>query len=329
MLDPADLLRLPFTPDLSEAGISFACRSLAYSYSNTQAASFIHLRGLSVEVAAELAFRRYLHQQGIPFSVRERAPLQTSGQYDISLGGHRCGLRTYFISHPDQIELLAKNPAALLQAPALIPLDELAGDGPQPDDLYLFAFVTGTVVRTRKEVQQALASGGSACLIQPLPAAWSRPSNWISLGELSMKSEAETALIVEVGGLDERREFVSLQVELPPRERISVKANFYSLAYVRAGQWPPARLGLHSPVHPQACILQTGDWGNIRVNGMEIVLTGWSTHAEFRQRSSLLNPGKRTFQFNRTRLKNMLMPVSDLNPLPPLLERVKEHKRNP
>jgi hypothetical protein len=224
--------------------------------------------------------------------------------------------------------VIAKNPAVLLQAPALISLDYLAGEGPQPDDLYLFAFVTGTVARNRKEVQHVLASGGSACLIQPLPTPWARPSNWISLGELSMKSEAETAFIVEVGGLDERREFVSLQVELPPRERISVKGNFYSLAYVRTEHWLPARLGLHSPVHAQTCILQTGDWGNIWVNGMEIVLTGWITHADFRQRSSLLNPGNRTFQYGRTRLKKMLMPVSDLNPLLPLLDKVKEHKRH-
>jgi hypothetical protein len=38
----------------------------------------------------------------------------------------------------------------------------------------------------------------------------------------------------------------------------------------------------------------------------------------------VLNAGMHTLQYDRTRVKNLLVPVAELNPLPPLLKKVKE-----
>jgi hypothetical protein len=56
---------------------------------------------------------------------------------------------------------------------------------------------------------------------------------------------------------------------------------------------------------------------------MEILLTGWLSHEEFRRRASGLNAGRRTFQYARTRTKNLLVPVAGLQPLGELFEKVR------
>ncbi len=57
---------------------------------------------------------------------------------------------------------------------------------------------------------------------------------------------------------------------------------------------------------------------------MHIYLTGWITRGEFRQRATLLQEGSRVFQYDRTRTRNLAIPISDLRPLPDLLLKVRE-----
>jgi hypothetical protein len=66
------------------------------------------------------------------------------------------------------------------------------------------------------------------------------------------------------------------------------------------------------------------DWGNIWVYGMEIVLAGWITREEFSRRAQPIREGARVFQYDRTRVKNLAVPISELKPLSNLFERIKE-----
>jgi len=45
-------------------------------------------------------------------------------------------------------------------------------------------------------------------------------------------------------------------------------------------------------------------------------------HEEFRRKAHVLNAGMPTLQYDRTRVKNLLVPMTELNPLTPLFERV-------
>jgi hypothetical protein len=149
---------------------------------------------------------------------------------------------------------------------------------------------------------------------------------------LALKSECETPITVEIGGMDAEREFVTATMELPPRTRVPVEQTFYSLAYVHAMHRPEARIGLHSPVREVAPVpardgdpylIPSHEWGNIWVYGMDILLTGWLMHEEYRRKASVLNAGMHTFQYDRTRMKNLLVPISKLNPLGELFEKVR------
>jgi hypothetical protein len=62
---------------------------------------------------------------------------------------------------------------------------------------------------------------------------------------------------------------------------------------------------------------------------MDILLAGWLTHAGFRRQANVLNAGAHTFQYDRTRTKNLAVPVNELEPLAPLLEKVRAWEKDP
>jgi hypothetical protein len=324
MLVSSDLLHLPYTPDLTEGGIAYACRSLAYTYNRMGGSPVDRLRRIAAGVSVELAFRRYLGEQDIPFDVLGATPFTNPDRYDVSLGGHRCDVKSFFISRRAQVSELRREPGLVLQAPALVPLDQFAAEGHKPDDLYLFAFLLGLAAASQGDMRKAEAAGQAVHLIHPLPETWARPSNWVPLEGLVLKSECETPITVEVGGMDAERNFFTTDLELPPKTRLSVEQGFYSLAYIHARCKPEARIGLHSPIHGEPYLISVHEWGNIWVYGMEILFTGWLTHEEFRRKAKVLNAGMRTFQYACTRTKNLLVPVAELNPLGPLFRRVRE-----
>jgi hypothetical protein len=322
LIAESDIVCLPFTPDLTEAGISYACRSLPHTYDRMGGSPFDRLRRIVVGIAVELAFRRYLTQEHVPFDVMGATPFTEPDRYDVSLSGRRCDIKSFLISYREQIGALHSEPGQLLKAPALIPLDQYAGDSHSLSDLYLFAFVTGLVAASPADLQKALDAGKPSYLAHTLPPAWVRPNIWMPLGPLVLKSEASESLSVEVGGQDASREFITRRLQLSPRTRTEVDGDFHSLAYVHVGSRPEGRLGVHSPSKGETYLIQPTDWGNIWVYGMRIFLAGWVTRDEFRQRASLLREGSRVFQYDRTRTKNLAVPVADLHPLPELLARV-------
>src|SRR5512140_1358826 len=109
MISISDLLHLPYTNDLSEGGIAYACRSLACTYDRTGKKPVERLRRVVGGVAVDLAFRRHLAEQGVPFKVLGATPFTHPDRYDVSLGGHRCNLKSFLITRRGQIAQLGRN----------------------------------------------------------------------------------------------------------------------------------------------------------------------------------------------------------------------------
>lgn len=330
MLTPSDFLRLPFTPDLTQGGIAYAIRSLPYTYNRMGGSSFDRLRRIVAGVAVELAFRRHLSQQDIPYDVKGATPFTDPDRYDVSLGGHRCDVKSFLISHREQISALRTQPELLLKAPALVPLDQYAADGHRDDDLYLFAFMTCLLAASQGDMRKALEAGQPAYLVHTMPKEWTRPKVWQPLGPLALKSESDEILTVEIGGQAQGREFMTRTFVLPPRMRVRVKDEFFALSSIHVHILPGARVGIHSPVMGEPYIIDPFGWGNIWVYGIEILLTGYIPREEFRRKSSLIQPGSRVFQYSKTRTKNLAVPIGDLKPLGRLFEQVRawEGKNN-
>jgi hypothetical protein len=324
MISASDLIKLPYTPDLTEGGIAYATRSLPHTYDRMGGSLYSRLRRIVGGVAVELAFRRYLGEQGIPFDVKGATPFTEPDRYDVSLGGHRCDIKTFVTSKRNQITAMRRNPGLVLHAPALIPEDQFSAANHTEQDLYLFAFLLGLTTNSPEDIQKAVEASQRIYLIHPLRADWARPQVWAPLGRLALKSECTAPLCVEIGGQDAERNFITETLQLEPLTRTFAANNYYSLAYLHADCIPAARVGLHSPTKNEIYLVQPHEWGNIWIYGMEIWLAGYMAHEEFRRKSSAIFAGSRVFQYSKTQTKNLSVPVTDLRSLEDLFERVKE-----
>lgn len=326
MISASNFIHLPFTPDLTEGGIAYAAHSLPYTYNRMGGSSYERLRRIVAGVAVELAFRRFLSEQEVPFDVLGATPFTDPDHYDVSLGGRRCDIKSFLITHREQIAEMKRNPHILLNAPALVPSDQNAAEGHSNSDIYLFAFLSGLVAALPDDLEKVIQAGEPYHLIHVMPDPWNRPLKWNPLGALVLKSEAEESLTVVVGGQDAGHGMRSLEVHLPPRTRVQVDEEFFSLAYVHPKSLPPARIGIHSPQLKETYIIHSSDWGNIWVYGMDLLLAGYLSRREFNQRASFIREGARVFQYDRTRTKNLAVSVCDLKPLSELLEQVKQSR---
>ncbi len=326
MLTKDDLIHLPYTPDLTEGGIAYACRSLAYTYNRMGGLPPDRLRRIVAGVAVELAFRRHLTEQNIPFDVLGATPFTDPDRYDVSLGGHRCDLKSFLITRRAQIAQIRKDACLVLQAPALIPMDQFAAEGHTSQDIYLFSFLLALTTPSQEELRKAIAAHQPIHLLRPLLDDWARPRLWLPLEKLALKSECDQPISVEIGGMDAARNFVTAALELPPRVRVPAPDSFYSLFYIHAKRLPEARLGIHSPLRGEPLIVQPHEWGNIWVYGLDIWLIGWLAHEDYRRKASVLPIGSRTFQYDQTRTKNLSVPMAELKSLRHLFERVRAWK---
>ena len=323
MLSSTDLIHLPYTRDLTEGGIAYAVRSLPYTYNRMGGSQYDRLRRIVAGVAVELAFRRYLSEHAIPFDVKGATPFTDPDHYDVSLGGRRCDIKSFLITYRHQISEMQRDASIVLKAPALVPSDQNAGEGHSDNDLYLFAFLPGLIAAAPDSMKKVLEAKQPYYLMHVMPEAWTRPVTWMPLGALTLKSDSEQTQIVEIGGQDEEREMRSRVVAIPPRTRIQIEDGFFSVSYIHIKSAPNARIGIHSPTRNNTCVVEPLDWGNIWVYGMEILLAGYLTREEFNRRASYLQAGARVFQYDRTRTKNLAVPISELKPLSELFGHVK------
>jgi hypothetical protein len=323
MISSSDLVHLPYTSDLTEGGIACALHSLPSTYPRAGASPYDHLRRAVAAAAVELAFRRHLSERKVPFDVKGAAPFTAPDRYDVVLGGRRCEIQSFLISHRDQISKIKQDPQIVLRAPALVASDYHAGDGRSPRDLYLFAFLAGLVAASQMELQEVIETGQPHYLVHAMPGAWNRPVKWSPLGKLALKSEAEEEITIELGGQAEGREMRTCTLALPPRQRVEVECGLFSLAYVHTRAKPDGRVGIHSPTRNETHIIPALDWGNIWVYGLEILLAGYITQEEFRRRASFIQAGSRVFQYDQLHAKNLALPISELQTLSDLFERAR------
>ncbi|MGC1378531.1 MAG: hypothetical protein WA821_20030 [Anaerolineales bacterium] len=324
MITSSDFIKLPYTPDLTEGGIAYATRSLPYTYDRMGGSLYSRLRRIVGGVAVELAFRRYLGEQAIPFDVKGATPFSQPDRYDVSLGGHRCDVKTFVMSKRNQIVATRRSPELVLRAPALIPADQFASENHSDQDIYLFAFLFGLTTNSPEDIQKAADAGQRIYLIHPLKIEWARPQNWSPLGRLALKSECSVPVNVEIGGQDAERNFITETLTLDPLKRCFAANEYFSLAYIRTESIPNARIGIHSAGKAEIVLIQPHEWGNVWIYGMETWLAGYISHEEFRRKASTIYAGSRVFQYSKTQTKNLSVPIADLHSLSELFTRVRE-----
>ena len=323
MITSDDIIRLPYSSDLTEGGIAVAVRSLNQIFDRSSSSIYARLRRIVSSVAVELAFRRYLSAKGTPFEIKSALPFSNPDRYEVSLGGHRCQVTTELISRRSLIGAMRRDPGTLLQSPALIPEEQLSAANLTGKEVLVFAFLLGLTATSPDELRKVTAAGQPMYLAHPLRAEWANPSIWSPLGPLALKSECAEPITIEIGGQDAERNFITETLTLAPQKRTTALNNYYSLAYVHAQSLPGARLGIHRPAGKDVYIIQPHEWENIWIYGLEIWLAGYISEQDFRRKAATTFAGSRVFQYSQTRTKNLSVPLRELHALEDLLERVK------
>jgi hypothetical protein len=324
MLAPSDFICIPYTADMTRAGIVYACRSLPYTYDRMGGSPFKRLRRIVAGKAVELAFKRHLNNEEIPHDMLGATPFTDPDQYDIAIGGRRCDIKSYMVSFKDRIRQIRNQPECLLEAQALVPCDQITSDHLDDEDIYIFAFLTALLTPNQESLKQALGMGQPTWMIHPLPKTWSRPAHWASLGQLALKCDTSQPLKIELGGQNGKKDFLSEQVILKPRQRTPTRGEFYALSYLYTPEPPDGIVGVYCPFLEETHLAGPLEWGNIWVYGMEIMLTGYMTRVEFRKRARRLPAGRRVFQYANTRTENLALPIGELLPLDQLFRQAKQ-----
>jgi len=324
MISSSDFVHLPYTPDLTEAGIVYARRVFPRLHSPNDRGLYDTVRRTVAATALQLAFRRYLTAQGIAFAVRSAVPFADPDRYYVEIGGRICELKSFLISQQPQIDGLVADPGLALRAPALVPVDRHVTEALRADDVYLFAFVSGVIAGGRFGTRNAALPGSTEFWMHGMPQAWIRPRTWAPLCPLVLKSESPDTLRLELAGEDGSRNALELAVELPPGQRVQVDAPFHSLSHVHVPAMPAGRIGIHSTSRRETHVISPSEWQNAWLQGKDICLLGWLTREQFRMRATLIPEGRRVFQFSRTRTKNLAVDVASLKPVDQLLERVRD-----
>ncbi|HRJ75845.1 MAG TPA: hypothetical protein PLX90_07600, partial [Anaerolineales bacterium] len=155
-----------------------------------------------------------------------------------------------------------------------------------------------------------------------MPEAWRKPANWNPLGTLTLKSESEEELMVEVNGQDENRRMKRKMISLAPKMKVTCGESFYSITSLHIRRVADARLGIKCEAIKESHIISPFDWSNIWVYGMQIFLCGFISYEEFGHQAKTLLPNSKTFQYETTRVKNLFVPVSNLKPIEKLFGNI-------
>jgi len=321
MLTASDFLNLPYTPDMTQAGIRYACRSLPHTYNRMGGSPLKRLRRIVAGKGVELAFKRYLNRNSIPHDVMGETPFTDPDQYDIAIGGRHCDIKSFLITSKKRIRSLRQHPEQLLAAQALVPVDQIERRQKNNNDILIFAFLTALLTTNRDTLQKAIDAGQPIHMIYAMPEKWARPEKWQGLGELVLKANTSGEIKLELGGQNRQRRFQSEQVILPPKTRRTAQSEFSALSYLHVPRIPDGTIGIHNSLLGDTVLIEPSEWGNIWVYGMEVIFTGYITRGEFRQKAERLPAGRPTFQYSRTRTENFTLPVRGLSPLKELFAR--------
>jgi len=323
MVSASEFITLPYSPDLTRAGIEYICRSLSHTHNYRRATRFNHLRSGVAQVSVELAFRRYLVKQDIPHRIHEVMPFTQPGHHYVTLGGRRCDLKVHILTSKTKIRRIRRNPEILLDDHAILPNKHSQSEGLTDKDLYIFAFLNALVTPNHHTLKQAIAAHQPIHLFRSFPESWGQPRLWKSMGTITAKSDSSLIHQVVVGGQKGDRAFQTEHFNLDPGERIELRTDFHALIYAHISTVPDGPLRFHNEKLKDAHIIEPLHWGNMWVYGLEIILTGYITRGDYHQMATLHSPQSSLLPYSYDDAQVFALPISKLHPLSMLFSRTK------
>jgi hypothetical protein len=322
-MNPSDFLFIPFTPELTKAGIASTCRSFSGLSIKSNEGIFFILRREVASIAAKLAFHRLIEACNVAHQRVILKPFTNPDEPDISISGRRVECINFLITKTKSIERIIRMPESFLQAPMIVNLPWADLQLFQDEDLLFFSISLGMTTAHLSELQKYSLPDGNKYLFYLLPLPWTNPKPWMCLGRLIMKSEHGPEMTVELGGSNEQRFFFTHTQYLPERVRIEIEREFFTLTYLHVAELPAGRISIYSPYLKRSCTINTHEWGNLWVYGSQIILLGYITWDEFKRKAHVLPAGSLVMGEMRLPMKCRAIDVIDLYPMRDLIPNVK------
>jgi hypothetical protein len=324
-IDAHDLIRIPYDGSLTLAGAIYACRTLHHGYNRIGRTSAHRLRRIVSNVAAELALRRWLDSESVPYTLIEATPFTRPNYLTLTLGGRRLDNIATFITSRQLIRRIRRNPSWLLEVEALIPVEQLTSETLSEGDPYSFIFLTGLETRTNADLRRAIAASQPTYLIATPPSrVWRQREGKPSLDLLEMRNSDPRPVELKIVGQQTDHTTQVLHTILYSDTRTKLPTDLVSLTYIYSPRPLVGTISIHSPVLQKTWVVGTHNWFNIWIYGQEVFLAGWCTKSYFRRHSRFLPKGSRIRLGWRLYEDHRSLPISQLHPIRELAERIRQ-----
>jgi hypothetical protein len=321
MVSESDLIKIPFNPDMTVAGIKYACRSATDVRNQSESRSINGLRKTIANNIVKLGLKRHLDKTNIPYEMIRSAPISDPDQFDIFIGGRRCDIHVILISDKRRIRLTRAEPNLLLKAQASLPSGQRSDTEFFEEDILIFIFLTALMTPNRRTIEKANEAGQPLYMVNMLPSNWTIPAKWVSLGTILVESNQETTIQLEFGGCNIHRQIQTERFVLKPHSQMDLKQNFYTLSYIHTPNLPDNTIRVHSSFLKETYLVEPYAWNNLWIYGMDIIIGGYITRAEYQKNASLISKIGQNEHTMCASPKNRSLPIQSLYPINDLFER--------
>jgi hypothetical protein len=319
MVTDADLIQLPFTPDLTMAGIYTACRGIVKQYPGAGVPLLKVFQRMVVHNAMELAFRRYLGSIKVSYNSVARKTFAGPDVVDMVLNGWRVDLIPFFLENSEQVQKIQTAPSCLLEAEVILPSDDVVGELPGEKRIYVFVYVTGRLTHDWNDIRKAQSAGQPVFLMHFLPLNWFHSHGSHSLGRLNIRSEGDRDLQLQLIGEANDGQVIIETLSLTKGMQVMTECVYRTLTLLHLEHEANGRIELSSSRRGMGYQVSPAEWVNGWVYGMSIYLCGYISHGDFARRSRRWAPGKQGIRPSKISGKKRSLQVNELCPLAELL----------
>lgn len=316
MITAEDLIHLPYTPDLTSAGVLQARRSLALGLVQADNLHIAPLRRLVTAVAAELALRRHLTEAGMPFKTLQTTPFTQSDWGDVVLGGRRCHLVEILYSRRSILRHIKDQHSSILQTPACLPDVYLTSELLEHHDLLVFTIILAKPQPSWHEIRRCPEKIIPCHFAYILPKAWKNPAPGRVYGQIYLTNEGESEFVIELGGRGVSGQYQSEILCLPAHRSVKVAQNYTALAYLSTETIPAVQLSISRAEPDRTLRVPAHRWVNLWLNGVVIILAGYMTVGDFHSKARRLSPTDRTWNDLPVQTPAKFLHISELHSLP-------------
>jgi hypothetical protein len=320
-ISPEDLVHLPWDESLTLAGVTYLERTLVRALASAACPSPSDLRGQVASVAADLALRRWLDEANVPYGLIGDEPFTRPEWPRLAVGGRRLVLHTSLVSSRRAIRRLRRSASIALEAPAAIVRSRLEAAELSEGDLVGFALSLALETRTLTDLERATAARQPIHLLAAAPRPLGHvPSAAADLGVVSLSSPAGPCDVILQGLLPDHGEW-SAPARLGPSPAYQ-SPPLHALMALHALHRPPGPILICTASRPDPWRLHPGEWTNLWLYGIEILLLGWSSIREFRARATSASPSIPFPELTRPPRGSLHLLMRDLRPFASLVEHI-------